>query len=129
VQKNRTTFDIMDLAIWLLFGVNALWLLMAIGCSNPSKADVPQRHLASEFAAMVPEKITGKCSRWTDEAVLCRMSETTILWCSATATTKPHCEVAIDWTPVPPKPPDAQVPAAQPQARAPQPPPVIPKKK
>ncbi len=81
-----------------------LLLILAACSTNPSKLD-PKRHMASEFAAMVPEKITGKCTPWTDDSVLCHMSDTTILWCQASPNAKPHCEVAIDWTPHPPEAP------------------------
>jgi hypothetical protein len=89
---------------------NLLVIILLSACSNSSKLD-PKHHLASEFAAMVPEKITGKCTEWTADSVLCKMSETSILWCQATPGTKPHCEVAVDWSPKVPEPPKIEAPA------------------
>lgn len=100
-MKNHTFFLYLSMLSFLMLG---LWI-GTMACSNPSTADQPRRHLATDFAAMIPEKITGKCSRWTDDSVLCKMSDTAILWCQVPKEGKPHCEVAVDWTPKPPEPP------------------------
>ena len=121
-MKNHKVFLFISLLSFLLLG---LWLGTMAGCADSSKADSPPRHLASDFAAMIPEKITGKCMRWTDDSVLCRMSDTAILWCQVPKEGKPHCEVAVDWTP---KAPDAPpTPEAPPKADAPKTPKPAPK--
>ena len=89
---------------WLYVGssIAAIFLMgmMAADCGNTSKLDPPAKHLATEFTGMIPEAVIGKCSRWTDDAVLCRgVSGQALIWCEAPAHGKPHCEVAADWSP------------------------------
>ena len=101
---------------WITLTIGGLLFIFVVGgiiafrptLSTPSTAATSERHLASDFAAMIPEKITGKCLRWTDDSVLCKMSDTALLWCVVPKEGKPHCEIAVDWTP---KPPDQQPPA------------------
>lgn len=92
------------------------FLLLLMACSNSSKLDPKVNH-AMDFAAMIPEKITGKCAPWESDSVLCRMSDTSILWCSAPKGGKPHCEVAADWSPKPPEPPKETPEVTSPPAK------------
>lgn len=87
-----------------------LFALIA-ACAPTTEKPAPTRNPGADFAAMIPEKITGKCTAWTSDSVLCKMSDTTLLWCSAPWNGKPHCEVAADWSPQPPPKAD---PAAAP---------------
>jgi hypothetical protein len=96
-----------------------LFAIAIIGCSgNASPLDPPNRHLATELAKKIGKPL-GECERWTDDSVLCRPSETRLTWCEAKADGKPHCELAVDWTPQ----------AVQPEAEKLPPPPLPPVKK